>query len=188
MSADPDIWNSLEIVNIVVGILTPITVVSIGFLISRRFKKVDYALWINQKLVERRLKAFDEMSHDLNDLYCYFTYVGSWKERSPSEIIEIKRRLDQVAHVNYPLFSNDFMNVYQLFIDVCFETYTGWGNDAKIRTKYNRRKEAFREDWDDSWKNYYSVKSIPGEHEIKFEYAKFMRFFSTELGIMIPDK
>ncbi len=180
-----EIWNSLEIVKIIVGVLSPIAVVIIGFWINSRLKNIDHSLWVNQKVIERRLILFDEMAPSLNDLLCYFTYIGLWKDRTPDQIIDLKRKLDQIAHVNYPLFSTDFLENYNSLIDLCFETYTGWGSDAKLRTKYSKRKEAFSKEWCEPWDDSFSNNRIPEPTEVEEKYLKLMTFFSNELGITL---
>ncbi len=180
-----EMWNSLEVVKIIVGILSPITVVIIGFWINSHLKNIDHSLWMNQKVIERRLMIFDEMAPSLNDLLCYFTYIGLWKDRTPNQIVHLKRKLDQIAYVNYPLFSTGFLERYNSLIDLCFETYTGWGSDAKLRTKYSRRKKAFSTEWRESWESHFSSKKTPETKKVEEEYLKLMSFFSNELGITL---
>jgi len=180
-----EIWSSLEIVKIIVAILSPIAVVIIGFWINRQLKNIDHSLWVNQKVIERRLMLFDEMAPSLNDVLCYFTYIGSWKDRTPDQMVNLKRKLDQIAHVNYPLFSAGFLENYNSLIDLCFETYTGWGSDAKLRTKYSRRKNVLSTEWCESWEDCFSSDRIPEPTKIEEEYMKLMTFFSNELGITL---
>ena len=183
MDSPTDVWNSLEVVKIIVGILTPVSVVVIGLWINTQLKKLDHSQWVNQKVIDRRLKLFDEMAPQLNDLVCYFTYVGCWKDLKPEEVIGLKRNLDKLAHVYAPLFNEDFIKKYNSFVGLCYESYTGWGNDAKLRTNYKRRKEAAGDDWRESWKNLFSEKDIPDPSGVKKEYTHFMHYFASELDI-----
>ncbi len=45
ISSDP--WNSLELAKVVVGILTPLSVVLLGWMISRNLKRLDLVNWRN---------------------------------------------------------------------------------------------------------------------------------------------
>lgn len=185
MSVTTELWNSLEIAKIIIGVISSIIILIIGFLINKKLKNIDNSLWMNQKIIEKRLLIFDEMAYDLNILFCYFTYIGLWKNYSPDQIIKLKRKLDQIAYVNYPLFSPGFLENYNSLINLCFETYTGWGGNAKLRTKYARRKDAFGIEWCELWRNNFSRKKTPKREEVKKEYLKLMIFFSSELGIVI---
>lgn len=95
--SDP-IWNSLEIAKLIASVLTPISVVVFGFWINRRLKVFEHLQWANQKVVEKRLYVYQELVPLLNDLLCYFTYVGNWKTHNPASIIELKRKLDRIAY------------------------------------------------------------------------------------------
>ena len=64
MSVNP--WNSLEITKIFVNVITPVSVVVVGWLINSRLKRLDHIQWSNQKLIEKRLALYDEVSPLLN--------------------------------------------------------------------------------------------------------------------------
>lgn len=155
------IWNSLEIAKIIISALTPIIVAYLAFKFNRAIKKYDKAQWTNQKIIEKRIAIYDIIVPKLNDLLCYYCYIGNWKEISPKCVIEIKRYLDKQVYIYAPLFSKDVLNKYNAFIDVCFEKFTGWGNDAKIKSLYNRRKEC-QDNWIDEWSDYFSDSYIKG--------------------------
>lgn len=59
-------WNSLEIAKLVVAGLTPLFVATIGFWLNRRLKSLEQAQWSQQKVIERRIKAYDELAQPLN--------------------------------------------------------------------------------------------------------------------------
>jgi hypothetical protein len=93
-------WTSLEVAKIAVAALTPLAVAGGGYWINRRLKSLEAAQWAQQKIVERRIRAYDELAPALNRLFCFFAYVGSWKEAKPPEIVGLKRSLDEKAHIS----------------------------------------------------------------------------------------
>jgi hypothetical protein len=132
-------WNSLELAKLFVSALTPIVVILVGFFINRKLKQLEAIQWANQKVVEKRLEVFDALAPSLNDLLCYFTYIGNWKELSPSKVVEIKRALDKKAYINAPLFSWQFLDRYAAFIGTCFRTYSGVPRPVSFYSTYNTK-------------------------------------------------
>ena len=76
---DDSPWNSLEVVKIVIGFLTPLILVGLGFVINRAARRVEDAQWANRKLIEQRLEVLgrqlaltfevgDELLNDLHPL------------------------------------------------------------------------------------------------------------------------
>jgi len=175
-------WNSLEVVKLISSSLTPLIVAGVGIYIHRLTKRFEHLQWRNQKLVEKRLSIYDDLASLLNENMCYFTYVGSWKERTPPEVIASKRIIDKKIHLAAPLFSPCFFSTCMKFQNLCFETYTGWGEDAKLRTQFKRRKDAFEEKWDQSWDLAFSDE-FDDPSIIRQAYLEIMRCFSEEIGI-----
>ncbi|MBN2577918.1 MAG: hypothetical protein JXB10_02925 [Pirellulales bacterium] len=140
-------WNSLEISKIIVNALTPILVIVFGFWLNRRLKHLELIQWANQKIIEKRIKIYEEITPLLNELLCYFTYIGSWKEMTPPEIVNLKRKIDKIAYINAPLLPSKFLEHYNYFMQLCYETYSGWGQDAQLKTKFKRRCETAGNQW-----------------------------------------
>lgn len=182
------VWTSLEIVKLLVSFTTPIVIVLLGIWINKRLKSLEQLQWANQKLIEKRLYIYEEIVPKLNDILCYFTYIGCWKDLEPKEVVSLKRKVDKLAHVYSPLFSNDFLKTYGEFINLCFETYSGWSSDAKLRTQFERRVEANNQ-WNPEWEIYFSVTDKISDPElIKSSYFKFVKNLSNEIGIgLIPE-
>jgi hypothetical protein len=124
-AAGASTWNSLEVAKLLVSALTPVAVVSLGLWVNRLSRRLEASQWANQAIVEWRMKIYDELASRLNDLLCYFTFVGNWKELTPPEIVNIKRVLDKRVYTVAPLFSDEFRNRYDALINSCFETYVG---------------------------------------------------------------
>jgi hypothetical protein len=180
-------WNSLEIVKLVVSILTPVLVLAIGLGINRSLKRLEHRQWTSHKVIEKRLSIFDELAPSLNDLLCYFTFVGRWKDLTPVEVIKIKRRIDRIVHVNAWLFSSDFKNKYDIFIGYCYETYTGWGQDARLRTTSSRHRLSVGEGWDPKWDDCFSKDVEADPETVRSAYRALMTQFSLELGIGLDE-
>lgn len=178
MSAE---WNSLEIAKLVASCATPIAVAGFGIYIHRVTKRFEHSQWRNQKVIEKRLAIYDSLAPDLNTLLCYFTYVGCWKDFEPTKIIEMKRKVDREIYLAQPLFSPDFFNACTDFISTCFETFTGWGQDAKLRSHFERRREATPK-WNAAWEKCFSDKPSEVE-EVRRAYQRIMKIFASEIGV-----
>jgi hypothetical protein len=123
----------MEIFELIVKASTSIVLVIFGFLINRNMASHRSQLTLNVKLIEKRIKIYDEMSPELNDIHQFMTRVGNWKEISPKEILEKKRSVDKVFHKNRPYWSPEFITSYKAYISECFQTNNGTGEDAKIK-------------------------------------------------------
>jgi hypothetical protein len=180
MEAGP--WNWLEVAKLIAGLLTPVVLATLGIYIHRINKKFEQLQWRGQKLIEKRLAIYDDLSPHFNDLLCYFTYVGCWKELNPPDVVALKRELDKKIYLASPLFSPLFFKACEKFQTLCFETYTGWGRDALLRTQFQRRKDARKADWTEEWEPCFSD-SATDPQEIKKAYADLMRLFAEDIGV-----
>lgn len=181
-------WNSLEVVKLAVGLITPIIIVAFGIWVTRLAEQFKASIWANQKVIEKRIAIYDELAPLLNDLFCYYYFVGNWKELSPKHVLDIKRRLDKRVYTYASMFSKDFKELYDGLINLCFEHYTGSGRDAKLRTSIGwngERKTALADVWDDRWDEMF-CKDVDKNHaeEIKDAYELLMSRFASELGII----
>src|SRR5262245_48048115 len=105
----PDPWNSLEAAKLGADLLTPLVGLVFGLFVKRRLDDIKaeraQAQWANQKVIEARLRVYGRAARILNELFCYFRWVGRWKEFTPVEIVAKKRELDGIIFVNEFLFS-----------------------------------------------------------------------------------
>ncbi len=178
-------WSSLEIVKLLVQALIPVVVVIVGYLINRNLKRIEAIQWTNQKVTEKRLEVFEKMAPQLNDLLCYFRYIGCWKELSPSQVVACKRELDRTAYIYQALFSEQFLDKYNQFINKCYKMYSGWGEDPKLLTLTTRRRNAAGDSWEDGWEDYFAAPSEVSDtsaKEVEKAYRELMSWFSNELG------
>lgn len=180
-----------EISKIIVSTLIPIIVVIVGWKINRRLKEIEYGNWRNQKLIEKRLILYDDIAPKLNDLYCFYCFVGNWKEISPLQIIEIKRYLDKKVHTYRSILGNDLFSKYNTFMSVAFITYTGEGEDAKINTVirgYNgNRAMHCKYEWSQSWENLFPKEACFDKMSFMKAYDNVLTAFQDSIGIL-PNK
>lgn len=178
-------WNSLEVMRLIISVLTPVILALMGLYLNRMLKKIEHRQWRNQKLIEKRLSIYDELAPLLNDLLCYFTYVGNWKDFTPEEIVQKKRAIDKKSYIAQPLFSKIFFTEIMTFIDLCFKPFQGWGQNAKLLTDAGKRKEIYGDKWDKSWDILFisDPKEITDPEKIKESYSRIMKVFSDDIGL-----
>ncbi len=146
-------WTSLEIVKLLSGLMTPVALAVGGIHINRITKRFEYAQWKGQKLVEKRLAIYDDMAPMFNDLFCYFTFVGGWRDFSPPSIVAFKRALDKKIYLAAPPFTDEFFAACREFQGLCFKTFNAPGKDARLRTHLLERQAAWVGDWKSEWSN-----------------------------------
>jgi len=185
MSAE---WNSLEVAKLAASTLTPISVAVLGLFLGRAAKRFEARQWANQKVIEKRLAIYDAMSPSLNDLLCYFSRVGNWKEKSPPEVIATKRLLDKHAHVHRSLFSVEWFTLYDAFMGAMFRTWSGEGHDARILTNAEKHRSAWAKagkQWDASWDERFDTATVLPIESVRVAYDALMNDFARELGVVL---
>ncbi|MEV4816173.1 hypothetical protein [Micromonospora tulbaghiae] len=180
-------WNSLEIVKLVVAGTTPVAVAVLAAVLSRALKQAENRQWFSQKLVEKRIELLDTALPDLNDLLCYFTWVGNWKELSPTEVLERKRRLDRLFYANSPFFSTTALAAYEGFASVVFKTFVAPGTSAQLRTtltsRHGSRAQAFAHQWDPAWASMFTDKAEETSPEaVKERYEALTAALGADVG------
>ncbi len=88
-------------------------------------------------------------------------------------MITLKRELDREFYSALPLFSSASDTAYQKLIATCFATFGVWGDDAKLRTGFVRRREAMGDSWQQEW-------------ERMFTHAEDQRLPTEELQALRP--
>jgi hypothetical protein len=176
---DKPVWNSLEWAKISVGVLTPAVILIFGHQLtsSREETSAETAKYV--QVVKKRVELWDKSANSLNDVYCYFLYVGPWKSLSPVDIINRKRELDRIVYANRPFFSDRFFRHYQAFMDSAYEPYRGWGKDAALRTRAIRPKDEQLEATSFTGKD--------NSEEIHQRYFELLKVAASELNIEIPE-
>ncbi|HVX69858.1 MAG TPA: hypothetical protein VHA79_09230 [Mycobacteriales bacterium] len=132
------------------AIATPIVVGGVGFVVSSKLSR-------SGELLKVRLEYYRELAPDLNTLMCYMTFIGTWRDTSPADVVALKRRLDATFFCAAPLFSPGVLACYQSLMDISFTTFNDWGEDAKIRSNAYRRRQSWRGDWLSAWDDLFEL-------------------------------
>jgi hypothetical protein len=182
-------WTWLEVAKLAVAAATPIVVVGAGFVLNRRLKEVEQAQWSTQKIIERRIVAYDEIVGVANELYCYFCYIGSWKELTPPDAVQLKRTLDKTVYTSVPLFEAKFKDLYEDLTGDLFATFGNWGADAKLRTLADRRQQVSGSNWDLHWNDCFAERTLASEpDDVKRSYGRFMAYLAESIGVQKADE
>lgn len=181
-------WNTLEIAKLIVSALTPLAVVAVAFQVTKATKRLEARQWVNQKLVEKRIALLGEALPALNDLHCYFAWVGNWKELSPPEILQRKRSLDRLFYANRPFFRPATIEAYENFAATVYKTYSAPGQNAQLRTgptsRHGKRQDAYGDGWEPRWNAYFAMEDDRTEPErVAAAYDVLLRHFSREVGL-----
>jgi hypothetical protein len=180
-----DSWSSVQIVTVIVDAATPVTVAVLGVIFARASGKIEQVQWANQTLVTRRLQIFDKLAPGLNQLLCFATFVGVWKEIHPRQAIAIKRDLDQIMYANKVLFSDELFTAYQEFMTSLFLMFATTDADALVRapishTLGDRRKLDW---WEDVMTRLFSVAEAIEIEMIKEAYDALSQQFRSDLYV-----
>lgn len=184
----------LELFKLIIsGLVAPILVSLVAYRFNKILKNNEKAQWTNQKIIEKRIVIYDQVVPKLNDMFCFYCYIGNWKELTPLEIVKLKRELDKTINIYSPLFSMQLKAKYDAFIKVYFKTFTGWGKDATINSLFIRRKQCVK-NWDDTWNDCFSSEYIDSRRnndrlveqdiqDLKTNYLALMDEFRNNLEI-----
>lgn len=175
-------WPSIEIAKLVIAALTPIAVAILGLYLTRLAKRSEHNQWRNQRLIEKRIVVYDDLAPHLNDLLCYFTFVGCWKDLNPPDVVAMKRLVDKKIYLAAPLFPEIFFSACSRFVGLCFSTFQGWGQNATLRTPIERRKQAAGDAWEQGWNDCFS-NDVTNVEAIRSAYQEIMSIFSREIGL-----
>jgi hypothetical protein len=182
MTTDPG-WTSLEIAKLAVGALTPLAVVGLGFLLARLTRRVEAVQWANQTVVTRRVELFTQVAPKLNQLLCFATFVGRWKEIRPEQATALKRDLDETMYSNRVLFSDELFTAYHAFMTTLFDMYASTDADAPLRAEIatalgNRRNLAW---WENSMTDCFSITNSSTIGEVLAAYDALGQRFRADL-------
>ena len=131
----PSEWNSLEVAKLAVAALVPLTLLGLGLIVARNTRRLDSYQHANQTVVARRHEIFQEVAPKLNQLLCFMALVGRWKEITPTDVLSLKRDVDEVMYTNCLLFSDTLFATYHAFMARFFAMYATIDGDALIRAR-----------------------------------------------------
>ncbi len=147
---------ALDLVRTLAAVAVPIVVAVLGYRLNRRLKLYEASQWRNQELIKARLIYYQSLAPKFNDLLCYFTFIGGWKEMTPPDVIQLKRELDREFYSALPLFSTGTDEAYRKLMNACFETFGPWGEDAKLKTAWLHRRDAAVLAWQPVWQGMFA--------------------------------
>ena len=174
-------WNSLKPAIIIIAALGPVIIVFLTIRFNRIKKRLINQHQTNQSVVEKRIKIYDLIGPKLNDILCFYSYTGNWKELTPVDILRLKRELDKDIHIKMPLFSDNLSTKYNSFIRLCFVSHSGWEHDEKIKSLYELRQEHIL-GWKDDWIPYFDTNNVVEATTLKARYDELIEFFKNELS------
>ncbi|MCU1582799.1 MAG: hypothetical protein JWO01_2187 [Microbacteriaceae bacterium] len=173
------LWT--DVITAIGAAITPLIVVGAGLVIARRQSR-------NDELLKVRIDYYQKLIPDLNRLMCYITFIGAWRDISPLEIIQLKRRLDVEFYCAAPLFSAEVPVAYEALMSLSFKTFGGWGEDAKILTSSFRRRQAWsREDepWSAGWDALFAIEA--GEPISASNLGAYRRAYDDLIARLVGD-
>ena len=181
-------WSSLEIVKVVIAALVPISVAVLGIIVALLARRAQQREWVNQKLIERRIGLVDEIGPLLNRLYCYYTFRGDWKETTPPEVIEIKRKLDRAVYSALPFITEQIRTAYNSYIDTLYATWNAPGTDARLLTtidsKDGNRRTVLAGTWLPEWSDLFEDPSRAAKRPvIVARYNELLSRLGESIGV-----
>jgi len=181
-------WSSLEIVKVVIAALVPISVAVLGIIVANLARRAQQREWVNQKLIERRIHLVDEVGPLLNRLYCYYTFRGDWKETTPPEVIDIKRKLDRAVYAALPFITDQIRTAYDSYMDTLYATWNAPGITARLRTTIDsengNRETALTDIWLPEWRNLFADPSLAAKRPvIRKNYNELLCRLGESIGV-----
>ncbi|MER8734592.1 hypothetical protein NKH28_33325 [Mesorhizobium sp. M1227] len=183
----PELWNfRLSVASFVIS-----TLMTAGlFYYGQQFARLSADRSRIEKVQDKKIELWDKMGPHLNRILSYITYVGRWNQISTADVVGAKRASDEIFYIYKPFFSPKFQKDYKRFMDSAFQTFTGMGEDAKIRTSPASRKDdpkAFADNYDlqvtfDAYNAL--LADAVDEFGLSFEEQKFKSFAPEG----VPDK
>lgn len=185
-TSNRNVWNSLELTKILVGLLTPIAIFIFTKQTNERLDLSNKIQDNNKRVFENRQKFYDQVGTTLNDFYCYHLYVGHWKDLSPIDIVKKKRTVDQLVYTYSPFFDKEFKLAYDAYMTAIFQPYAKMGGDAKIRSESIIHKDYFKSDsaiWKDKWTENFTEED--NRKEVFDTYFALLQEIGQELNLKV---
>jgi hypothetical protein len=183
-------WNSLQVATLAIAAVTPLTVAAVGYYFARASQRLEHVQWANQTVITRRLEIFGQVAPWLNQLVCFATFVGRWKEIQPLEAIGLKRKLDETMYANRLLFSDALFDAYREFMAALFAMYATVGADAHLRapidSQWGDRRELSW--WTKEMEILFSVDNAGSIDDIQAAYKVLTERFRDDLYVLHEHK
>ena len=158
----------------------PIAIFCGGCFFNVVLEKVKSKHQLSHSIIEKRANIYAEIQEDLNNIYSYIKRVGKWKDLTPEQIIECKRKVDQKIYSTKPYWSKEMFKSYNGFMKTCFETNRGHAQNAGIIAEIDKYKE--KELWSSDFEAYFS-KNDYDEGQLDWANNKLMDALSKDFGV-----
>lgn len=175
----------LDLVKTLAAVAVPVVVAVVGYRLNHRLKLWEASQWRNQELIKARLRYYDELAPMLNDLMCYLTFLGRWRDLTPPDVLQLKRDTDRLFFSVSPLFSQRAVDAYQDFVAACFQTFRGWGLEPQIRSGFVHRRDSRPDSWDPSWCQLFTHQE--NDEVTEEDQAKVRDCYDRLLGALAED-
>ena len=163
-------------------VLMPVTVAGLGYVGKVCVDKIDRRRTLFDVATTWRIEVFRELTGQLNDIYCYFTYEGNWLELSPDQATERKRACDRIVHVNYFLWTEEFLEAYRKFVGAAFAENQGREKAFLFRANVERHRENPR--WEDRWaERFVAQEKRVVREEFKAVYKNMLDLAVRDVGV-----
>ena len=165
----------------------PVVVAVMANRFNDQVKRWEANQWRNQELIKARLEYYRQLVPKLNDLMCYFVYIGQWKGVTPPTILDLKRTVDKEFFCSKPLFSDGVGTAYNEFMDLCFSIFGGMGTDAKLRTGFDHRQEVMGPQWNPAWETMFTHRTSEtlqnDRDNVRRAYDKLIDAFADDIEL-----
>lgn len=141
----------IEAVSTSIDALVPALLAIGGVILHRYTKTIDHRLDVERESVARSSLRFEELSTLINDIYCFTVVVGHYRDISPADAIESKRRLEHVMFSTLPMWKDSMVQAARDFIDACYVTKRGPGMPLLLGSDIVRQKQERHDSWKSSW-------------------------------------
>jgi hypothetical protein len=161
-----------------VSVLTPILVLVLGIIINNTIKS-------SERSTSLRSEIYKTIGGDLNDIYSYLAFIGSWKDLTPTDVLARKRAVDKAMYTYRPFFSKELFDTYEKFMSEAFKPYGAPGTDARIRSDISTvdgdRRVHTVKGWDASWDNRFTKEQH--KEAQRDAYNKFLEQLARDLKL-----
>lgn len=168
-----------ETLKIISTLFMPIALLVLGVWLKQIAAKHEQRASLHNRIIEKRLAIYNDIGTDLNDIYVFLLQVGHWKQLTPDLVLEKKRAIDKIMYVHKPYWSENLFQAFELFMQTAFETYTGVGEDAKLRTNSDELSSSPL--WQTTWQDSFS-KNDSSKADIRYSYQLLMQAFAKDFG------
>lgn len=166
-------------VEILVHALTPLAIFGLGFFAKAVADRYERERALFEAQAQWRLEIFREMSVYLNDIYCFYTYVGEWRCITPDAATKSKREADRLVATNYFLWSASFLDAWKAFSETAFEANRGRGKSFRFRANVDMHRESPH--WLPEWEERF----VPAGQRVR--RSAFIRSYQAMIDAAVRD-